>query len=272
MKPPDPSTFLSGQHGDVGRSRRAALRRAGDRALDLWLRASGALRRIDRLAEQMPIRDVLIASIHRPESAELGAAVGELRSTRHNIRVAVGSTADPRFAGGKFPNLNVLLAGESPADWLFVVDDDVTLPPRFLDRFIALAERFELDLAQPAQTLASHAAWAGMRRRPLSVVRETRFVEIGPVTAFSRKVAAELLPFPALRFGWGLDSHWAAVAAERGWRLGIADAVPVAHESRTVASGYNWTEAAEEAQRFLATRPHLPMADAPGTIAVHRRA
>ena len=51
-------------------------------------------------------------------------------------------------------------------------------------------------------------------------MRETRFVEIGPVTAFGRAAAAELLPFPELRYGWGLDLHWAAVAAERGWRLG----------------------------------------------------
>ena len=97
---------------------------------------------------------------------------------------------------------------------------------RFLDRFVAVLEAFGLDLAQPAQTLRSHSAWKVTRRRPASLVRETRFVEIGPVTAFSRRAAAELLPFPELRYGWGLDLHWAAVAGRRGWRLGVVDALP----------------------------------------------
>ena len=126
-------------------------------------------------------------------------------------------------------------------------------------------------MAQPAQTLASHAAWRVTRRRPLSAVRVTRFVEIGPVTAFRRPAAAELLPFPELRFGWGLDLHWAAVAGEKGWRLGIADALPVRHASAPVAAAYGHQEAIEEGRRFLADRPFLSSAAAQETLAVHRR-
>ena len=103
-------------------------------------------------------------------------------------------------------------------------------------------------------------------------MRETRFVEIGPLTAFRRAVAAELLPFPELRFGWGLDLHWAALAAQRGWRLGVVDVLAVRHESQTVASGYARDDAIEEAAGFLADRPYLPGARAGDTLAVHRRA
>ena len=71
----------------------------------------------------------------------------------------------------------------SDYDWLLVVDDDVVLPRGFLDEFVFLAERFDLSLAQPAHRHRSHAAWEVTRRRPFSVVRETGFVEIGPVTA-----------------------------------------------------------------------------------------
>ena len=46
------------------------------------------------------------------------------------------------------------------------MDDDVALPPRFTDRFVALFEHLGLDLAQPAQTWRSHAAWRVTRRRP----------------------------------------------------------------------------------------------------------
>jgi hypothetical protein len=265
---PDPATFSSGVHGTVA-GKRAALRRAGDRALDAWLQVSGARRRIDALAATVPPRDVLVLAIHSPGSTLIEPALTELRSSRHRTRFATGSTDD--LPGGKFQNANVLLDGQPPADWVLVVDDDVALPPRFLDGFVALAERLDLDLAQPAQTLASHAAWRSARRVPLAIARETNFVEIGPVTAFSRRAADELLPFPDLRMGWGLDLHWAALAAERGWRLGVVDALPVRHETRRVGGAYAPAEATEEAQRFLASRPYLHASEAGRTLRVHRR-
>jgi GT2 family glycosyltransferase len=161
--------------------------------------------------------------------------------------------------------------GGGPApDWLLVVDDDVVLPERFLDRMIVLAEHFDLQLAQPAQSLASHAAWRVARRRPRSILRETRFVEIGPVTLFSREAARTLLPFPALRYGWGLDLAWARQAQEHGWRLGIADALAVRHETGTVGSAYSAEAAIAEAREFLSTRPYLSSAAAQETLKVHR--
>ena len=243
---PAPETFLSGEHGEVG-GRRGTLRRAGDRLLDRWLRASGTLRRIDAL--DTPRRDVLVAGVYRHPNAP-----PQPPSEHHDVRLAVGEM-EPGL--GKFERLNTLI-GEARADWLVVIDDDVVLPPRFLDRFVAVCEQMRLDLAQPAQTLASHAAWRIVRRRPFVRARETPFVEIGPVTAFSRRAQDELLPFPALRYGWGLDLHWAALAAERGWRLGIVDALAVRHESAPVGAAYSADAAIEEAQRFLAGRPYLP--------------
>jgi hypothetical protein len=279
----DPSTFLSGDAGDVSDPWRVAKRRAGELAFSALDIASGTHRRAARLAARAAAREVLVLGIYRPGSL-LAAAVPELRSSIHRVTLAFGSTAaaEPDLAGvtpatdlrgGKFENLNRLLA-ESPGryDWTLVVDDDVVLPEGFLDRLIGVCEAFELDLAQPAQTLLSHSAWKVTRRRPASLARETRFVEIGPVTAFGHKAAGKLLPFPELRYGWGLDLHWAAVAAERGWRLGVVDAVPVRHEARTVATGYPRGEAEEEAASFLSDRPYLPSARAGDTLAVHRRA
>jgi hypothetical protein len=276
---PDPQSFLSGEHGEVG-GRRGALRRAADLALDRWLAASGALRAIDSAAEQVPAREVLVASVYRPPGDSLAAALGELRSTRHRVRPALGSTGSASLpdthahdlSGGKFENLNALIGHAADSvDWILVVDDDVTLPPRFLDRMIALAERFDLALAQPAQSLGSHAAWRVVRRRPRSVLRETRFVEIGPVTLFRRDAAAELMPFPPLRFGWGLDLAWAAIADERGWRLGVADALPVRHDATPVGGHYDTQAAIEEARRFLSSRPYLSSAAARETLVTHRR-
>jgi hypothetical protein len=249
---PAPETFLSGEHGEVG-GRRGALRRLGDRAIDRRLAASGTLRRID--ATDTPRRDVLVTGVYRHPNAP-----PQPPSERHDVRLAVGEM-EPGV--GKFERLNALI-GDARADWLVVIDDDVELPARFLDRFLAVCERRRFDLAQPAQTLASHAAWRVVRRRPFAVARQTRFVEIGPVTAFSRRAQDELLPFPPLRYGWGLDLHWAALAAERGWRLGIVDALPVRHESAPVGAAYSADAAIEEAQRFLAERPYLPSSEVRG--------
>jgi hypothetical protein len=282
----DPRTFMSGDAGDVTDPWRRAKRQAGELAYSALDLASGTRARTARLAAHAPALEVFVLGVYRPGSL-LPNALPRLRSSAHRVTFALGATAataDPALAeatvatglgGGKFENLNRLLAEVAPgntADWTLVVDDDVALPPAFLDRFLGVSEAFALDLAQPAQTLLSHSAWKVTRRRPAALARETRFVEIGPVTAFGRRPAEELLPFPSLRFGWGLDLHWAALAAERGWRLGVVDAVPVRHEARTVAAGYPRREAEEEAAHFLSDRPYLPSARAGDTLAVHRRA
>ena len=280
MTAPEPEEFLSGETGHVAGVRRTLSRRVGDALLDL--RARAAARALDRAAAEVPRRTVLALSVYRPDSSQVEAAVKELRRTRHDLRLRLGSTgaalsplaadtAGTDLGGGKFQNLNTLLEGEGSFDWLLVFDDDVELPPHFLDRFLGVAERLDLALAQPAQTLMSHAAWRVTRRRGGSLARETRFVEIGPVTAFRRDAALELTPFPDLRYGWGLDLHWAALARERGWRLGIVDALPVRHERSPVATAYGHEDAIEEARGFLSGRPFVRAAQAQETVATHRR-
>jgi len=80
---------------------------------------------------------------------------------------------------------------------------------------------------------------------------------------------AEFVPFPPLRYGWGLDVHWSALARERGWRLGVVDALPVRHDAVPVASGYSREAAAAEAREFLRDRPYVPAAEAQRTLAAH---
>jgi hypothetical protein len=277
---PAPESFLSGETGHVAGVRRTLLRAAGDRLLDARLRRTQ--RQLDELAESTPRRRVLALSVYRPDSIHIVPAVAELHRSRHELGLALGSAGEPIPAlapdtvasalhGGKFENLNALLQKSlgTSFDWLLVVDDDVGLPPHFLDRFLALCERFGLALAQPAQTLRSHAAWRVTRRQRDSLVRETRFVEIGPVTAFRKEAAAALTPFPELRYGWGLDLHWAALAKENGWRLGVVDAVPVRHEHAPVAASYRHEDAIEEATSFLTGRPFVTSQEAQQTVTTH---
>jgi hypothetical protein len=213
---------------------------------------------------------VLVLGVVRPERRTLAEAMGaELLSSRHDVEL---HTCEPGGLG-KFENLNRLLAAHPPGDrdWLLLVDDDVELSRRFVDRFLFLCERFSLALAQPAHRLNSHAGWPQTRRRAGSVVRETRFVEIGPVTAFARVTFPVLLPFPDLRMGWGLDAHWAALAREHGWRCGVTDAVSIRHLAAPAADAYSREAAIAEARDFLAEHQYVTAIEAQRTLTTHRR-
>jgi GT2 family glycosyltransferase len=208
-----------------------------------------------------------VLAVTRPERAGTWAAArAELERSRH--QVVVRETAGAPGAG-KFQNLNALLGAEEPdADWLIVCDDDVVLPPRFLDRFVAAAEQADLKLCQPAHRLHSHTGWRVTRRRLRAAVRETNFVEIGPLTAFQRDTFSVLVPFPDLQMGWGLDVHWAALAAQHGWRIGVVDATPILHLN-PAAETYPRDAAIAEATRFLDDRPYVRR-DEIRTLRTHR--
>ena len=264
----DADAFLAPGSGLVVGRRATARAELLDAALDARaaLLAEGA--RLDRAALRAPRRRVLALAVERTDVPNLlGAARRELARSRHDVTLATRAAG----SAGKFANLDALLAEHPPGghDWLLVLDDDVALPARFLDRFLVVCERFGFTLAQPAHRHRSHAAWPITRRRP-GVARRTRFVEIGPVTAFHHDTFADLLPFPELHMGWGLDAHWAAVARDRAWPVGIVDATPIQHGLRRTASGYAHADAVAEARAFLADRPHLTGDELTETVATYR--
>lgn len=272
--------FLSGESGHVAGIRAVTATTLADRLLDLRL-ALGSAGRAARRASG-PRRRVLVAGIYGADSERMARVVEEVRRGNHQVELVLGArgaaapalagaTVADHLAGGKFENLNVVLAERDirDYDWLIAVDDDVLLPRWFLDRFIAICEALEFAIAQPAQTRRSHAGWRVTRRRGGLVARQTHFVETGPVTAFRADAAAELVPFPELRYGWGLDVHWAALAKDRGWRQGVVDALPVRHDAVPVASGYSHEGAVAEAREFLRDRPYVPASEAQRTVAAH---
>lgn len=273
--PVDMDSVLSGEGGVLGR-RSQLVARLHDRIDELAPAARSLNRRLRTAASALPTRRVLVLGIYATDSvATMQSAVAELRAGKHTVEFALGSldassetlaveTRLDRLRGnGKFENLNALLANRvAGVDWAIVLDDDVKLPAGFLDSFLFCLEGFDFDLAQPALSRASHGAWQLFRRQRALVARQTRMVEIGPVTAFGRRVASELLPFPDLKMGWGLDAYWGGLALERGWRLGVVDATPVRHESRPTAASYDREAARAEAATFLSGRPHIDRATA----------
>jgi hypothetical protein len=265
-----PDDFLSGTSGLVLGKRATTRALAADAFADSRAVLAGWPWRLRRVAAASPKRRVLALAVEREDEPNLlTRAHEELLRSKHEV------TFSSRAVGGrgKFENLNALLA-EHPAqghDWLLVLDDDVALPHGFLDTFLFLVERFGLRLAQPAHRARSHAAWQVTRRRPGSLVRETNYVEIGPLVAFHASTFDLLLPFPELRAGWGLDAHWSALARERGWSIGIVDATPIRHGLRQIAAAYDRAEAIAEGRRFLADRAYVKAVEAQQTLATHRR-
>lgn len=269
--PLSPDDFLSGTSGFVSGKRATTRAVVADAMADVQARLRGQPWQLRRAAAAWPPRRrVLVLAVERENEPNLlGAARQELLRSRHAVTFA----SRPVAGRGKFENLNLLLADHPPEgqDWLIALDDDVALPRGFLDVFVFLIERFGLRLAQPAHRARSHAAWQVTRRRSGSLVRETNYVEIGPLVAFHVTTFGLLLPFPELRVGWGLDLHWAALARERGWPIGIVDATPVRHGLRAVASAYDRTDAIAEGRRFLANRPYVTAAEAQRTRVTHRK-
>lgn len=142
--------------------------------------------------------------------------------------------------GWKFDLVNRLLAEHPPAPGPVVVaDDDVVFAAGGdLPRLVAYVDRAGLDLAMPAHVPHTNASYAFTLRRRLSRARLTPFVEIGPLFVVGAAARDDVLPFPeGLEMGWGLEVRWAALA-KCGRRLGIVDAVPVAHVG-TVSEDYD---------------------------------
>jgi GT2 family glycosyltransferase len=269
-RPVPPSTrdpdYLSGRSGTLGR-RGLLAGRLRDAQADVG--TARARRRLAKAALAEPKRRVLALSVVRPENARAAAEIArELGASHHD---ALLRAVAPAEGAGKWANLNAALRAHPPRgfDWLLIVDDDVELPAHFLDVFVSLAERHGFRLAQPAHAFASHAGWEVTRRRPGLTARRTRFVEIGPVTAIRADAFDALLPFPDLQMGWGLDAYWSALAAERGWKLGVIDAVPVRHV-RPVAAAYPRAAAVAEADRFLAGKPYMRREEAGEVVEEYR--
>lgn len=263
---PGVDDFLSGASGRIG-----GLHDFRRRLSDLWLDLVTIPRRsgLRREAGKTPPRArVLVASLVNTAAENHSEAIrAELMRSRHEVVIDMR----PVGARGKFDNLNEILAAHDldSFDYLLAIDDDIKLPPSFLDLLIHCAARGDLMLAQPAHRCLSHGAWA-VTRRTAAAWRETTFVEIGPATLFARPTFKELLPFPhGLRMGWGLDSHWSAVARRHDWKIGVVDVAAIDHSLRGIAIDYKRDEAIAEAREFLADRPYTPR-DEVRTLATHR--
>lgn len=171
-----------------------------------------------------------------------GAAISLHALDRPHPALAAWTRAEG--PGDRIPLITHLLEAHPvrAGDHLLVTDDDVSFVGAAGARFVGLAAAAGLDIAMPAHHPRSRHSFRMTRVVPLSTVRETTFVESGPVVLLSPKALDLVLPFPsAARMGWGLDVYWSRMRAD-GLRLGVVDATPVIHHGEVGAAYDNDAE------------------------------
>lgn len=226
-------------------------RRVRDWFVDLHLIIGGNRSRIVDNELTVSARVLIVGIEVTGRVADIHRVVESLvKDSRHEVSVSIVPMGDK----GKFANIDDAIAlassGLDRFDWLVVADDDILFKPRFLDTFIALASAADLSIAQPAHAYESYTTYQITRRRLGSLVRRTRFVEIGPLTLVKKEAFSELIPFPASRWCYGIDVLWSEIARRNEFKMGIVDGTPVRH-LRPVAASYSMDEAAAEGRDLL---------------------
>ena len=198
----------------------------------------------------MPRRRILVLGVQSPRRPEsLNIIFGIMKNSRHDI-VFDSKEVD---GIGKLANINILVARHNIRnfDWILMVDDDVELPSDFIDSFIALSEYADFKISSPAHRYYSYWSHDVTHRQHGSLIRQTNFVEVGPITAFHQDTYESIFPLPDLKYGWGLDFVWPVIAKRNRWKIGIIDGVALRH-TNPIAITYNTNAAKEEAETYMA--------------------
>jgi len=155
-------------------------------------------------------------------------------------------------------------------EYLFVFDDDIELPPHFVDQYLQIVEKRRYSLSQPARTHASYIDHYFVSQLLGIESRQTRFVEIGPVTCIHKSAYHLLLPFDLRApMGWGLDFHWPTILSDQNMKMGIVDQVPIEHSLRKPVTYYNYEDTESRMQCFLEQVPHISHREAFSAIEIY---
>ena len=145
----------------------------------------------------------------------------------------------------------LLRLSDAPSDVHWILsDDDIALRAAGIVDVVRTAQFAELDVYAPTHRWDSYWSYGYTCGRGMSLVRETAFVEVGPLVGFSPRARATLLPFPDVAgVGWGMEAHWSSVARP-DLRNGLIDAVFVTH-TMPVGLEYDQADEARKAQALL---------------------
>jgi hypothetical protein len=212
------------------------------------------------LSEQKNNIENLVGHFHASGSWEViqkWIAIGE---NGHSREVKKFTVMNLHKSKPKYAVLNELLTGENLNNYQFVIicDDDILLPPRFIDDYLDLVVKYDFALAQPSRTHNSYIDHPFVQRFEGLKARRTCFVEIGPLISIRRDAFSFMLPFDESSFmGWGYDFVWPCLIEKAGLRMGIIDATPVDHSMRKPVKNYNYDTADRSMSEYLSRNRHL---------------
>jgi hypothetical protein len=137
------------------------------------------------------------------------------------------------FKGGKWDGIHAFFYAHpgllDEFDQFWFPDDDIECNSSNIEAFFNLAEKYELELAQPSLTKNSYFTHAITLNVPFSTVRYTNFVEL-MVPLLNREMLKKSLPlFELSRSGWGIDNIWARMTSDPFSKCAIIDEVSVRH-------------------------------------------
>lgn len=190
---------------------------------------------------------------------------GALGKGRPNSDLAPFTTQVIDTPAPKFLLLNQLLKAIDLHDFEYVLisDDDIRLPIGFLDHYLELVSRYDFAIAQPARSHDSYIDHWFVEQLDGIDARQTQFVEIGPFFSLHRSVFDYFLPFDETSpMGWGNDFVWPILAEKHNFKMGIIDAVPVAHNLRKPVAYYDYEANKNAMNKYLSERSHLSKEDA----------
>ncbi len=122
-------------------------------------------------------------------------------------------------------------------DAFLLLDDDIEVTPRQIERFFEIFHTAQLALAQPSlreDTFYNHFVTVKV---PHALLRYTQFVEI-MMPGFSRAALRRCLPsFRVAVSGWGLDYLWPELLGFPDRQIAIIDNVAVRHLNRSEPRG-----------------------------------
>lgn len=209
---------------------------AAQRAFSAHDLAGKVVAGVERSEQDPPL---VVTCVYRHRNSKVVQELVEPVRERSDVRLWALDQRSPqleRWTAGDGPGgrleLHQTMLGRSPvhpaSTWL-LIDDDFRFVHGSLLALAKVAVRARLDVFGATHCADSNFNHLITIQRPGLVVRDTSFVEIGPVVGLSAAARARLLPFadPA-GLSWGMEAVWAR-ARDDGLRLGLVDALPINH-------------------------------------------
>ncbi|HTX24590.1 MAG TPA: hypothetical protein VMD03_08035 [Steroidobacteraceae bacterium] len=115
-----------------------------------------------------------------------------------------------------------------PYRYVWIMDDDVYLPPGDVSRFFDFCERYSTYVSQPALRWFTHTTLNSLVRNPVCILRRVSFVEV-MAPCFSTPALERLIhTFDWTKSTWGTDWAWGCLL-QGEQPLYVVDAIVMEH-------------------------------------------